>query len=92
VRSRCEPVTYQRIDIHEVLDSSSKPIKDSKSGRVEATTARGAATALIVRSRQVIYMLITVMLEGRKNSLKGFISIVKLSVRPTLIADPPLLY
>jgi hypothetical protein len=44
-------------------------------------------------------MLIIVMLEGRKNSLKGFISIIKLliyydllSIRPTLITDSPLLY
>jgi hypothetical protein len=43
-------------------------------------------------------MLVIVMLEGRKNSLKGLISIIKLlicynllSVRPALIADPPLL-
>jgi hypothetical protein len=50
VRSRYGPVTYQRIDIYKVLDSGSKPIKDSKSGRVEATTTRGAAAVLIVQS------------------------------------------
>jgi hypothetical protein len=87
------------MDIYEVLDSSSKPVKDSKSGRVEATTTRGAAATLVVRSRQVIHMLIIVVLEGRKNSLKGLISIIKLlvcynllSVRPALVADLPLLY
>jgi hypothetical protein len=86
------------MDIHEVLDSSSKPVKDSKSGRVEATTARGAAATLMVRSGQVIHMLIAVVLEGRKNSLKGLISIVELlvcrdplSVCPTLVTDLPLL-
>jgi hypothetical protein len=51
VRSRYGPITYQRMDVYKVLDSSGKPIKDSKSGRVEATTTRRAAAALIVRSR-----------------------------------------
>jgi hypothetical protein len=86
------------MDIYEVLDSSGKPVKDSKSGGVEATTARGAAAALVVRSGQVIHMLVAVVLEGRKNGLEGFISIVELlvyrdllSVRPALVADSPLL-
>jgi hypothetical protein len=48
VRSCCGPVTYQRIDIYKVLNSGGKPIKDSKSGRVEATTTRGAAAMLVV--------------------------------------------
>jgi hypothetical protein len=86
------------MDIHKVLDSGGKPVKDSKSGGVEATTARGAAAVLVVRSGQVIHMLVTVVLEGRKNGLKGFISIVELlvcrdplSVCPALVADSPLL-
>jgi hypothetical protein len=44
-------------------------------------------------------MLVTVVLEGRKNGPKGLISIIELlicrdplSIRPTLIADLPLLY